>query len=194
MAAPLKLHTACSTQLCVCEWTCYHGGGIRQLWGDISQVWGGSSTNYGGAISQVWGGSSTNYGGGISQVWGGHQPTMGGAISQLWGGSYFPTSMYRKSKSTELLQQHIRPAFCKQNGRTNKSRQKNYSTNHPSFIRKFWVISAVVLEWSFLVSTQLTVSSKLGKYYCIVLWFSSQVSVNSNVLWIMMKLWSLLMQ
>ena len=85
---------------------------------------GGSSAKYGGVISQVWvGGSSINYGGGISQVWGGHQPSMGrGVINQVWvGGSstnyggwyhhvamgdrgiYFPTSMYRNSKSRELL-------------------------------------------------------------------------------------------
>ena len=49
---------------------------------------GVSSAKYGGFISQLWGGSSTNYGGG-------HQPRMGGGI-------YIPTSMYRKSKSTEF--------------------------------------------------------------------------------------------
>ena len=93
---------------------------------------GGPSAKYGGAISQVWGGHQPSmgrgvinqlWGGGISQVWGGHQPSMGrGVINQVWvGGSstnyggwyhhvamgdrgiYFPTSMYRKSKSRELL-------------------------------------------------------------------------------------------
>ena len=68
---------------------------IIQPWGGIRQVWGGHQSSMGG--------SSAKYGGAISQVWGGHQPTMGGAISQVWGGIYFPTSMYRKSKSTELL-------------------------------------------------------------------------------------------
>ena len=82
------------------------GGGISQLWGGGHQPsMGGSSTNWGGGPSAKYGGgghqptmggASANYGGGISQVWGGHQPSMG-------GGSYFPTSMYRKSKSTELL-------------------------------------------------------------------------------------------
>ena len=67
------------------------GGSSTNYGGGISQVWGGSSAKYGGVINQLWGGpsakygggSSTNYGGAISQVWGGHQPTMGGAISQV---------------------------------------------------------------------------------------------------------------
>ena len=70
-----------------------YGGVINQLWGGHQPTMGGhqpsmggSSTNYGGVINQLWGGPSANYGGG-------HQPSM--------GGSYFPTSMYRKSKSTE---------------------------------------------------------------------------------------------
>ena len=54
-------------------------GVINQLWGGHQPNMGGSSTKYG------WGGSSTNYGGAISQVWGGHQPSMGrGVINQLW--------------------------------------------------------------------------------------------------------------
>ena len=82
----------------------------------MSQVWGGHQPSMGrGVINQLWGA--------ISQVWGGHQPSMGrGVINQVWvGGSstkyggwyhhvamgdrgiYFPTSMYRNSKSRELL-------------------------------------------------------------------------------------------
>ena len=72
---------------------------------------GGPSVKYGGSSAKYGGGPSVKYGGVINQLW-------GGAISQVWGGIYFPASMYRKSKSTELLEQHIRPAFCKQNGRT----------------------------------------------------------------------------
>ena len=61
----------------------------------ISQVWGGSSTNYGeghqpsmgGVINQLWGGHQPSMGGVINQLWGGHQPSMGGVISQVWGGS-----------------------------------------------------------------------------------------------------------
>ena len=64
---------------------------------------GGPSAKYGGAISQVWGGHQPSMGGAISQVWGGHQPTLGGPSAKYGGGIYFPTSMYRKSKSTELL-------------------------------------------------------------------------------------------
>ena len=65
------------------------GGHQPSMGGAISQVWGGHQRSMGGAISQVWGV--------INQLWGGgHQPSMGGGI-------YFPTSMYRKSKSTELL-------------------------------------------------------------------------------------------
>ena len=78
---------------------------IIQPWGGHQPSMGGSSTNYGGGPSAKYGGgSSTNYGGAISQVWGGHQPTMGGASAKyVGGGGYFPTSMYRKSKSRELL-------------------------------------------------------------------------------------------
>ena len=72
-----------------------YGGPSVKYGGVINQLWG-ASVKYGGVISQVWGGPSVKYGGG-------HQPTMGGGISQVWGGIYFPTSMYRKSKSTELL-------------------------------------------------------------------------------------------
>ena len=102
------------------------GGGIRQVWvGGSSTNYGvGPSAKYGGVISQVWvGGSSTNYGGANQPSMGGHQPSMGrGVINQVWvGGSstnyggwyhhvamgdrgiYFPTSMYRNSKSRELL-------------------------------------------------------------------------------------------
>ena len=91
-------------------------GAINQLWGAISQVWGGHQPSMGGhqpsmgGPSVKYGGPSAKYGGVINQLWGGHQPSMGGsstnyggAISQVWGGGYFPTSMYRKSKSRELL-------------------------------------------------------------------------------------------
>ena len=77
-----------------------------------------------GVISQVWvgghqptmGGHQPSMGRGvISQVWvGGHQPTMGRRASTNYGGwyhhaamgdrgIYFPTSLYRNSKSVELL-------------------------------------------------------------------------------------------
>ena len=72
------------------------GGAISQVWGVINQLWrGGHQPSMGGVINQLWGGPSAKYGGVINQLWGGHQPSM--------GGGYFPTSMYRKSKSTELL-------------------------------------------------------------------------------------------
>ena len=71
--------------------------------------------------------------GGSPTVDGGHQPAMdrgspGGhniSIMQQWEirvSICLCTSMYRKSKSTELFKQHLSPAsdrFCKQNGKTN---------------------------------------------------------------------------
>ena len=62
-----------------------YGGGISQVWGSISQVWGGHQPTMGGGHQPSMGGSSTNYGGG-------HQPSMGGVINQLWGG---PSAKYR---------------------------------------------------------------------------------------------------
>ena len=62
--------------------------------GVISQVWvGGHQRSMDrGVINQLWvGGSSTNYGGWY------HHAAMGDR------GIDFPTSMYRNSKSTELL-------------------------------------------------------------------------------------------
>ena len=70
---------------------------------ELKPTWLSTSSNHGGGISQVWGGHQSSMGGPSAKYGGGHQPTMGGAISQVWGGIYFPTSMYRKSKSTELL-------------------------------------------------------------------------------------------
>ena len=60
-------------------------GGDHQpsMGGVISQVWGGSSTNYGGAHQPTMGGA-------ISQVWGGHQPSMGGSSTNYGEGGIFP--------------------------------------------------------------------------------------------------------
>ena len=77
-------------------------GVINQLWGGaISQVWGGHQPSMGrGVISQVWGGV-------INQVWvGGSSTNYGGWYHHVAMGDrgiYFPTSMYRNSKSRELL-------------------------------------------------------------------------------------------
>ena len=116
----MKGSSCCAGLMRSCRHTSakYGGGSSNNYGGVISQVWGGSSTNYGGVINQLWGGSSAKYGGGHQPTMGGASANYGGAISQLWGGSstnygggpsakygggYFPTSMYRKSKSRELF-------------------------------------------------------------------------------------------
>ena len=101
------------------------GGGIShqyQLWGGHQPTMGGPSAKYGGVyshqyiqevkihrITSKYGGDHQPTMGGHQPTMGGHQPTMGGsstdyggATSQVWGG-YIPTSIYRKSKFTELL-------------------------------------------------------------------------------------------
>ena len=81
-----------------------HGGGGHQpTMGGHQPSMGGSSAKYGGAHQSSMGGSSTNYGGASVKYGGVINQLWGGAISQVWGGIYFPNSMYRKSKSTELL-------------------------------------------------------------------------------------------
>ena len=107
------------------------GGG-----GGISQVWGGSSTNYRGVIHQVWGGHQPTMRGVISQVWGGgHQPTMGGSSAKYGGGSstnyggggiFPPVCTGSQNRENNFSNTYVLPhTFCKQNGRTNKEPHKD---------------------------------------------------------------------
>ena len=92
----------------------------------IRQVWGGHQPSMGGVINQLWGGAISQVWGGHQPTMGGHQPSMGGVINQLWGGhqpsmggGIFPPVC------TGSQNQHIRPAVCKQNGRTKNSVDKS---------------------------------------------------------------------
>ena len=102
------------------------GGGIRQVWGAISQLWGGPSAKYGGVINQLWGGHQPSMGGSSTNYGGAHQPTMGGGHQPSMGGG------------------HIFPPVC-----TGSQNPQNYFSNTyvlPSVNRTAGPIKKVIVQ------------------------------------------------